>query len=220
MVTLAELEAVKVGDVLYKGSRRYEITKVTDPGSEMLQAITVKTRNGWFYNYALTQSLAWNVSKIVPKQRTRKVGPRVAPTYDYAFSSGGRGKEFEGERNDCTVRALAIALEAPYDWAHAYMKANGRKMGRRFRADNAYQKAEYAGQKLSTPRMFGRKSRKTLAAHLQSGELPKRCILHVTGHVFAVVNGVLMDTTMVRPRCMIRAIWEVVPASKESHKLD
>jgi len=48
-------------------------------------------------------------------------------------------KQFESERADCTVIALAMALNVPYEFAHQVLKTHGRKDKRGFYIEKAIQ---------------------------------------------------------------------------------
>jgi len=122
-----------------------------------------------------------------------------------------RGVErMRDERNDCTVRALACAKGISYDEAHAHMKAHGRvdrKGVHTLPLYNAYaaagfeltaiygttNKARYMhGLFPSVKRHSGASVKKVLPS-LNKG----RYIVGMLGHVFAVVDGVVMDYSYV-----------------------
>lgn len=60
----------------------------------------------------------------------------AAPVTSTSVMHNSQWRELEtasdefGERNDCTVKALALACDIPYEQAHAEMAATGRKNGR------------------------------------------------------------------------------------------
>lgn len=92
-----------------------------------------------------------------------------------------------GDRNDCSVRALSIAANLPYERAHDLFKAAGRKDGRR--TDRAASKRVYRqlGYQLVS-RAWAPTVTQFLAAYPAG-----RFICHRRGHAFAVVDGVVHD---------------------------
>lgn len=118
-----------------------------------------------------------------------------------------RGVErMRGETKDCTVRALACAKGISYDEAHAHMKAHGRVERHGVMPNKIKGIYEAAGFKLvsicgttrnamwlrgcfpEVKRLPGISLKKLLPS-LSKG----RYILGMRGHVFAVVDGVVMD---------------------------
>lgn len=118
-----------------------------------------------------------------------------------------RGVErMRGEAKDCTVRALACAKGISYDEAHAHMKAHGRVDRRGVQARPLYDAYAAAGFELTGIYGTTNKARfmqywfpnvkwhrgtslKKLLPSLSKG----RYIVGMRGHVFAVVDGVVMD---------------------------
>ena len=127
-----------------------------------------------------------------------------------AFRQTDAGRSAAGftECRDCTVRAYAIAKQIPYADAHAKLKALGRKQRRGW---------DWAGQFANSdefellPEFSARRVEKVLP------ELPPgRFVVHVRGHVFAVVDGVACDDysvfTASDRRQITRAVYKVVEA--------
>lgn len=95
------------------------------------------------------------------------------------------------ERADCTVSALACVASVPYEWAHEIAKVNGRRGGAAFSAAVMIEAAKANGIKFHKLR-FSR--RRTLAKFLR--EYPTgRFYVRTRGHAFAVVDGVVADST-------------------------
>lgn len=121
------------------------------------------------------------------------------------IKSADTGASCEGERNDCTVRALANATGVHYEAAHALAKHFGRPNKRGLFTHLAHDMYTAAGFKCLG--IYG-KSRRTAAISrhravvthsgltlekampmLQQG----RFVVLVTGHALAVVNGQIID---------------------------
>lgn len=114
-------------------------------------------------------------------------------------------QRFDNEAKDCTVRALANAAGMPYKLAHRIMSKAGRKQGKGmyfeplhdvysrlgFRLLGVYgdtKEAKYIGRFLQMDRQQGMTLAKAMN-RLQQG----RYIVKVSGHVFAVVDGKVLD---------------------------
>jgi hypothetical protein len=114
-------------------------------------------------------------------------------------------QRFENESNDCTVRALANVLGAPYKLAHKIMAAAGRKQNHGMGFDDwhpVYTRlglrlvslhgttngARYISKKLGIQAAAG-----TTLANLLPSLRDGRYLLKYRGHVFAVVNGKVLD---------------------------
>lgn len=117
-----------------------------------------------------------------------------------AFSVHNAGR-FSWERNDCSVRAVALALKMPYAEAHARLKAAGRPDG----------KGCYASAvTIATGIKYIRAPRITAAQFMR--EHPNGIyIVFVTGHFFALINGQQLDMgeALYRPRQRLWGYWEV-----------
>lgn len=112
---------------------------------------------------------------------------------------------FQHESDDCTVRALACVLDLPYDECHDLLKSFGRIDGQPINAVAMHRAFESVGIKLVAAygttnsakwnsSVWGVKALKgrTLAKllpELQNG----RFIVELRAHVFAVVDGDVLD---------------------------
>jgi hypothetical protein len=124
----------------------------------------------------------------------------------FAYSDGGRrisGRP--GETRDCTVRALALALDIPYDIAHAGLAKLGRKPrhGFLFRMPNL---GEFSKVLEECPEYSCRTVRKVLPELMQG-----RFIVRVRGHVFAVVGGTALDVSPTKPGRRVCMVYRVKP---------
>jgi hypothetical protein len=127
------------------------------------------------------------------------------------INDGGRAAAgYKGDAGDCVTRAIAIALEKPYDEVYDWMMA-----GKRWHADNHRDRtAKRIQKKGASPRdgvnkkiyskylvAQGWKFHPTMSigsgckVHLRADELPKgRLVVRVSKHLVAVIDGVMHDT--------------------------
>ena len=132
------------------------------------------------------------------------------------------GANREGENNDCTVRALSNAMMVPYDVAHDYMRAHGRINNKGvpvFVVNKAYTDIgiEMVG-------VFGTTILATSISRLHP-EVPvykglslKRAlkqfnkgkyIFNMRGHVFAVIDGHVVDKTCLKAELSVGVVYKV-----------
>ena len=123
-------------------------------------------------------------------------------------TDGGRGPDFSGEKNDCTVRAFALATEIPYKQAHALMTSLGRKPKRRVYFEKMMLQIE--GQCFNGYMLVRRGVVYKTVAKFVEAKTEGRYLVRIRGHVTAVINGVLMDIGQIPPRCRITNVWELV----------
>lgn len=133
------------------------------------------------------------------------------PTGAFSVSDAGR---YSWEHNDCAVRAMADATGKPYAECHALLKAAGRK-DRSGTYEATVTKALGVPFTRTGRRAWGYRAKDTrpTAAKLMR-ELPKgNYIVFVTGHFFALVDGVHLDMadSLYRPRSRVHGYWEVKP---------
>jgi len=132
--------------------------------------------------------------------------------YDYQYSDGGRSSSKRPkQKNDCTVRALAIATNLTYDDAYDVLAKAGRKCSKGFHFRDWAKNRTVAGYKLihhSFPAVKGQR-RMNLASFCE--RFPNgRYILKTAKHVVAVIDGILMDTVEVLPNRCVYSCWELV----------
>ena len=113
----------------------------------------------------------------------------------YIYNDAGRKQNRPSERNDCTVRALAISTKTDYSVAHDFLKDRGRKYRKSFffpkkRSNDCALGYEFVWK--SFPLMKGKKrmSPARFAIEFSKGVY----ICKTVKHVYAVVNGVINDT--------------------------
>ena len=124
---------------------------------------------------------------------------------NYIQAIGDAPDRFAGESKDCTVRALCNCLGVSYRTAHAIMQKHaGRKpnsgpqwnlytntmlsLGFKGTAYGSGATAKY----LQASKGFKGRAGITIAKLLPT--LPERAIIGIRGHVFAVVNGQILDS--------------------------
>lgn len=136
--------------------------------------------------------------------------------YTCPDSKALRGDAFAYERNDCTVRAFAVAAGVPYSDAHAFVARLGRqdRRGLRFTADKFTTVIEsqlaygYVVTRVSLRR--GETVARTML-HMQTG----RYLVIKTGHAFGVVDGVIHDSPVVSgARGRVLAAFKFTPSSE------
>lgn len=124
----------------------------------------------------------------------------------YVFNDGGRAAAgYKGETGDCGVRAMAIALQLPYQTVYEAANAFGSlERGRKGRGGKVKRSSARTGIFTGTmDRMLaghGWVWKATMGigtgckVHLKADELPMgRLIVRVTNHYAAVIDRVLHD---------------------------
>ena len=119
---------------------------------------------------------------------------------EFRYNDGGRANAgYKGRTSDCVCRAIAIAAQLSYKDVYAVITEYGKKERRKNKS------TARTGVKKTTTRKimahFGFEWIPTMrigqgcTTHLRANELPSgRIIVSVSGHVAAVINGVLNDT--------------------------
>lgn len=128
----------------------------------------------------------------------------------YQRSDGGRIAEgYISEQRDCSVRALAIAMQMSYTDSHAIHKSIGRKNGKgscffRYSVRNF----EFDGKR------FVHENRPHARASRYIAEHPHGTyVVGLSCHVFAVINGISYDfaeTNRGLKNCPVEEVWHVV----------
>ena len=106
-------------------------------------------------------------------------------------TDGGRSFAHPQEKNDCTIRATAIAFGVPYEEVHAHMAEKGRRP--RHKTRRAVWEPVILQYGAVSHSYYGGK-RMTLARFLRENPTG-RWVLHMRGHVTAVVDGVILDSS-------------------------
>jgi len=113
----------------------------------------------------------------------------------WVYDDGGRQEAgFKGTADDCTVRAIVIATEIPYDQVYRDLK---NRMGTGHSPRNSVHKTIYKpyledlGWQWTATMAIGTGCR----VHLTQDELPSgRLICRLSKHLVAVIDGTIRDT--------------------------
>lgn len=128
----------------------------------------------------------------------------------YFHDDGGRSQsKRKRQTNDCTVRAIAIAMGRDYDEVYDALAARGRRSGRKFKVDVYLE--EIGLKKTTFPAQAGQRRYHVddfIRDH-QNGTY----IVKVAKHVFAVIDGVMHDTSMARSSKTVYAAWQIGSAA-------
>lgn len=129
----------------------------------------------------------------------------------YCTDAGRSDSKRPKQRNDCTVRALTLVAEIPYDEAYDYLAKRGRKCSRgtffpKRRGDDSAFGLAFIWQ--SFPAEKGKR-------RMNIGDF---CEAHPTGtyiartakHVFAVIDGVVYDAHRQAPYRCVYGCWKVL----------
>jgi len=136
-------------------------------------------------------------------------GKRYGLSYRAILTDGGRaGSRRPRQSKDCTVRAVALARNIPYDAAYDLLHEAGRKCSRGFHVQRWLGDQAWA-TKIPFPAVKGqpRMNPATFTKQLPTG----RFICRVAKHVFAVIDGVVHDSFENRPDRCIYTAWAITP---------
>jgi len=130
---------------------------------------------------------------------------RYAP---YSPTDGGRqAAGFTTERNDCLVRAIAIAGQIAYKDAHDLAQWHGRKdKGRTFQSTPLIDSL-FPGCRLEALAGLAR-CQWTLGQFLKQ-KLTGRFICFKRGHAFAVIDSIVYDLGTMGTKTKLLQIWKV-----------
>jgi hypothetical protein len=129
---------------------------------------------------------------------------------------------YPGEALDCAVRALANATEKTYAECHDIFKQNGRESGKATKHNIVHQTyisngmrlvcsfgttndARYVTAVYGVPNLKGTTLAKILKS-LQDGKF----IVSVRSHVFAVIDGDVIDNQVLSGAQSVTALYEVI----------
>lgn len=167
--------------------------------------------------FEINQVPMWQPAKRVKHRKVSKYPLKLVHCDAFPGSTKVRGED-----NDCTVRALAIAGQMPYDVAHEMLRVQcGRKpkhgvpfinlLGARasqgcvvgdwfVKWHSLDTKRDYSQYR---PRLKGTTVRQLIA----SGTLPRRCILSINSHVMACIDGVVHDSFNAGARSIVESYY-------------
>ncbi len=126
-------------------------------------------------------------------------------------SDAGRPDGLRGrERKDCTIRATSAFLGINYQDAKALLVRAGRGDGRWFHLEMANQwLAEEAAKQKFQIKFSTIRPRMRLYRVLDQLPETGRFVLGMRRHVFAYVNGLLLDDHFTKPNVLINRLWEL-----------
>jgi hypothetical protein len=116
-------------------------------------------------------------------------------THSQKYAALAEASRFHGEKNDCTVKALAIAGNLTYGVAHTMMAKRGRKSRTGSLTVNVISALQEIGktiERVSERANF--QNVKTIKA-LQSLNLRGCYLIRTAGHILAMESGIVHDWT-------------------------
>ena len=107
------------------------------------------------------------------------------------------------ESNDCTIRSLVNTTGIPYQTVHKLFADAGRLVGHPTNLHHTIY-TEYS----KSHRLFDRSKRPTVAMFIESHRSGK-WIVKIDRHVFALVDGRIIDSAKVGVRRRVHSYWEM-----------
>lgn len=134
-------------------------------------------------------------------------GKHYGLSYPWVCTDAGRAaSKRPRQKNDCTVRALALVRDLPYDEAYELLKDAGRQCSRGFVFATWISKQ--AGiRKISFPAIRGQ--RRMTPSEFVIKHPQGRYICKVAKHVFAVIDGVVHDDFENAPDRCVYTAWQI-----------
>ena len=129
----------------------------------------------------------------------------------FKFDDAGRSQSKRSrQQNDCTVRALALAVDISYDEAYDILKEAGRKCGAGFHFKDWVTTAQVNNCKFEWISFPATKGERRMNPQKFCNTFPSgKYIARVAKHVFCVIDGVVHDTfESAEDRC-IYGCWKV-----------
>ena len=133
----------------------------------------------------------------------------------------------EGENNDCTVRALALACNFTYAQAHSVMARAGRKSKRGWWVHTAFfvkskpwKHKTVRGVAMVKHTRYTRKAKLTIGRFLDKHRTG-RFVISTARHAIAVIDGACHDTSdhLCKERLLVRSVVELrVPKRRGARK--
>ena len=127
--------------------------------------------------------------------------------FPWTKTDAGRGSSKRPKQvNDCTVRALVLTRGLSYDEAYDVLKAAGRECNKRFLMV-AYLSQQPWAHKIAFQAVKGerRMNPVTFTKQFSNGVY----ICRTAKHVFAVVDGVVLDDHKASPNRCIYTAWKI-----------
>ena len=126
----------------------------------------------------------------------------------FCENDAGRSKSKRSrQKNDCVVRAIAIATGRGYDEIYDELAAKGRKCGRSTPKKLWQDYLNNVGTRYFFPAIMGQK-RMSVTKFVDT--YPQGMwVVHIAKHLFACVNGVVFDVNQPRPDACVYAAWKI-----------
>ena len=134
----------------------------------------------------------------------------MIPTYPIFYTDAGRSQSKRPrQKNDCTVRALALVRDWSYDRAYEHLKAEGRRCGAKFQFTEWLNIQEWTyGRTFPAVKGQPRMNPVTFCKQFPTGTW----IVKTAKHVFVVKDGTVLDEVApADDRCIYRA-WRIEPS--------
>ena len=129
------------------------------------------------------------------------------------FQEVQRESQAIGERNDCTVKAVSIACQIPYHEAHRYLSKLGRRKGRGWFPNDHNRKGRNVSGYIDNLDSLGFEHEKISVASRTVSQIERELrsghyMVHVSGHVLALVDGKVQDWTEGR-RHRVKSVYKI-----------
>jgi hypothetical protein len=136
-----------------------------------------------------------------------------------AIKAIGAPEKYQGETNDCTVKALAVSLDIPYDQAYLYaMRSFNRKrntgpspnvLKRAFSSDKAFTEFQSKALKTTYKQVDGRMLDREMTIGTFVKTYPSGTYyVVVSRHALVIKNGIVYDHSD-KPKRRIKLAWKV-----------
>jgi hypothetical protein len=144
-----------------------------------------------------------------------------------------RDAGFEGEKNDCFVKAIQAVTRVPYRDAHAWVAREFKRTNRRptHGVVDVMQRIEdtkttvYGFRAFRKPASTGIAVRRTMFGYRQvatyrtlasfaASHRTGRWLLWSNNHAFGMVDGVIYDNGLAGPRTQVTGVYEFIESSK------
>jgi hypothetical protein len=173
---------------VYIRKQRFMLKAFHSVGTDQYNILAVDSRGGHWCHHLRP----WNFEDVTIVWKPRKHKPRRVASVRPVHADA---EERTGEKNDCTVLAVASVLDISYAQAHDRLRLAGR-VNRRGVAFGIV--ARSLGLQDVTSDVFTwNEPLNTLGYLLKAKKLPPRCVVLVHGHAFAVINHVVHDSVRV-----------------------
>lgn len=141
----------------------------------------------------------------------------AVPLFPFVICDGGRATSRRPRQtNDCTVRAIALATGADYDFAYDTLKEAGRKCSRGFHFRKWAKDQSFNGftfEWMAFPAVKGERRMNPMSFYKLFPQ--GRYIAKTARHVFAVIDGVVHDSWEQRADRCIYGCWKVIPLQEK-----